>query len=140
MELKDIARKLPEEIWEVFEPLLPKVVWVGNGRPPCSNRDCLHGVLYVLVTGIPWEMMHRRFETSVKKRGEETGPSQYLDASCRRTFCSRFHRSVCYYRLPRPSVQDQWRRLVADLLLHCFNGLCLCLKAVFEDQDLIVNE
>lgn len=32
MELKDIARKLPEEIWEVFEPLLPKVVWVGNGQ------------------------------------------------------------------------------------------------------------
>ena len=61
MELKDIARKLPEEIWEVFEPLLPKVVWVGNGRPPCSNRDCLHGVLYVLVTGIPWEMMPKGF-------------------------------------------------------------------------------
>ena len=58
MELKDIARKLPEEIWEVFEPLLPKVVWVGNGRPPCSNRDCLHGVLYVLVTGIPWVESH----------------------------------------------------------------------------------
>lgn len=61
MELKDIARKLPEEIWEVFKPLLPKVVWVGNGRPPCSNRDCLHGVLYVLVTGIPWEMMPKGF-------------------------------------------------------------------------------
>jgi len=61
MELKDIARKMPEEIWEVFEPLLPKVVWVGNGRPPCSNRDCLHGVLYVLVTGIPWEMMPKGF-------------------------------------------------------------------------------
>ena len=61
MRLKDIARELPEEIWEVFEPLLPKVVWVGNGRPPCSNRDCLHGVLYILVTGIPWEMMPKGF-------------------------------------------------------------------------------
>lgn len=61
MELKDIARKLPEEIWQVFEPLLPKVVWGGNGRPPCSNQDCLHGVVYVLVTGIPWEMMPKGF-------------------------------------------------------------------------------
>jgi transposase len=61
MELKNLARELPDEIWTVFEPLLPPVVWVGNGRPPCSNRDCLHGVLYVLVTGIPWEMMPKGF-------------------------------------------------------------------------------
>ncbi len=26
MELKDIARKLPEEIWQASEPLLPKAV------------------------------------------------------------------------------------------------------------------
>ena len=57
MELKDIARELPDEIWSVFEPILPPVVWVGNGRKPCSNHRCLHGILYVLVTGIPWEMM-----------------------------------------------------------------------------------
>jgi transposase len=61
MELKDIARKLPEEIWQVFELLLPKAVWGGNGRLPRSNQDCLHGVLYVLVAGIPWEMMPRGF-------------------------------------------------------------------------------
>ena len=61
MELKDIARQLPDEIWTVFEPLLPPVVWVGNGRKPCSNRECLHGILYVLVTGIPWEMMPQGF-------------------------------------------------------------------------------
>ena len=34
MELKDVAKRLPEDIWEVFEPLLPPVVWCGNGRPP----------------------------------------------------------------------------------------------------------
>ena len=61
MKLKDIARELPDEIWQVFEPLLPQIVWAGNGRPPCSNRDCLHGILYVLVTGIPWEMMPKGF-------------------------------------------------------------------------------
>ena len=57
MELKDIARGVPEEIWTVFEPILPPVVWCGNGRPPTGNRECFHALLYVLVSGIPWEML-----------------------------------------------------------------------------------
>jgi transposase len=57
MELKDIARELPEAIWAVFEPILPRVIWCGNGRPPKSNRECFHALLYVLVSGIPWEML-----------------------------------------------------------------------------------
>ncbi len=52
MQLKDIARRLPDDIWKVFEPLLPAKVWVGNGRPPASNQECLHALLYVLVSGI----------------------------------------------------------------------------------------
>jgi transposase len=57
MELKDIARGVPEEIWTVFEPILPPVIWCGNGRPPKGNRECFHALLYVLVSGIPWEML-----------------------------------------------------------------------------------
>jgi transposase len=57
MELKDIARHLPEDIWNVFEPLLPPVVWCGNGRPPKGNKECFHGLLYVLASGIAWEML-----------------------------------------------------------------------------------
>lgn len=57
MKLSDLARRLPEEIWQTFEPILPPVVWCGNGRPPCDNRLVLHGVLYVLVSGIGWEMV-----------------------------------------------------------------------------------
>ena len=57
MELKDIAKRLPDDIWEVFEPLLPPVVWCGNGRPPTGNKECLHGLLFVLVSGIAWEML-----------------------------------------------------------------------------------
>src|SRR4051794_16928125 len=57
MQLKDIARRLPEEVWTVFEPLLPPVVWCGNGRPPKGNRECLHALLYVLVSGIGWEVL-----------------------------------------------------------------------------------
>ncbi len=57
MQLKDLARKLPEDIWEIFEPILPAKVWVGNGRPPCGNRECLHALLYVLASGIAWEFL-----------------------------------------------------------------------------------
>ena len=57
MQLKDLARRLPDDIWAIFEPILPARVWVGNGRPPATNRECLHGLLYVLASGISWEML-----------------------------------------------------------------------------------
>jgi transposase len=52
MQLTDFAREVPEEVWTLFAPMLPPVVWCGNGCPPYDNRECLHAVLYVLVTGI----------------------------------------------------------------------------------------
>ena len=52
MHLTDFARKVPDDMWAIFEPILPPVVWGGNGCPPYDNRECLHAVLYVLVTGI----------------------------------------------------------------------------------------
>ena len=61
MQLTDFARKVPEEVWTVFEPILPPVVWSGNGCPPYDNRACLHAVLYVLVTGIGWRMLPAGF-------------------------------------------------------------------------------
>ena len=61
MQLTDFARHLPEEVWELFQPLLPPVVWCGNGRPPASNYDCLHAVFYVLVSGIAWRMLPKGF-------------------------------------------------------------------------------
>lgn len=57
MQLKDFARRLPEEVWAEFEPILPPVVWKGNGRKPYSNRACLHAICYVLASGISWEML-----------------------------------------------------------------------------------
>jgi len=57
MQLTDFARKVPEDVWALFEPILPPVVWCGNGCPPYDNRECLHAVLYVLVTGIGWQML-----------------------------------------------------------------------------------
>ena len=57
MQLHDLARRLPDDIWVIFEPLLPATVWVGNGRPPATNRDCLHALRYVLASGIAWEFL-----------------------------------------------------------------------------------
>jgi transposase len=47
---------LPDELWEVIEPLLPK--WTPSpkgGQPPVTDRAVLTGILFVLKTGIPWE-------------------------------------------------------------------------------------
>ena len=55
MRLHALARRLPDEVWAAFEPILPPVVWAGEGRPPASNHACLHGLIYVLITGIGWE-------------------------------------------------------------------------------------
>ena len=57
MQLTDFARKVPDDVWALFEPILPAVVWCGTGCPPYDNRECLHAVLYVLVTGIGWRML-----------------------------------------------------------------------------------
>jgi transposase len=61
MQLKQIARELPEEIWAELGPHLPPVVWCGNGRKPYSNEICLHALLYVLVSGISWDMLPAPF-------------------------------------------------------------------------------
>ncbi len=61
MQLTDFVRGVPDDVWAIFEPILPPVVWQGNGRKPKSNRDCLHGLLYVLVTGIGWKFLPKGF-------------------------------------------------------------------------------
>jgi transposase len=47
---------LPDELWEIIEPLLPK--WVPSpkgGQPPVTDRNALTGILFVLKTGMPCE-------------------------------------------------------------------------------------
>ena len=47
---------VPDELWALVEPILPKHPYVpGVGNPRVMDRVCLTGILFVLKTGIPWE-------------------------------------------------------------------------------------
>ena len=47
-----------DELWAVVEPLLPKEPpKPKGGRPRVDDRAALAGILFVLKTGIPWQML-----------------------------------------------------------------------------------
>jgi transposase len=48
-----------DELWELFEPLIPKVERRHRfpGRRRIEDRKVLTGILFVLQTGIPWEYL-----------------------------------------------------------------------------------
>ena len=47
-----------DELWAVVAPLLPaRPPRPKGGRPPVDDRAALTGILFVLRSGIPWEML-----------------------------------------------------------------------------------
>jgi len=47
-----------DELWNVVEPLLPQEPpKPKGGRPRLSDRAALTGIIFVLRTGIPWELL-----------------------------------------------------------------------------------
>lgn len=50
---------LDDALWAVVEPLLPPDRKPGKkgGRPRVSNRQVLTGILFVLRTGLPWQLL-----------------------------------------------------------------------------------
>ena len=47
-----------DELWAVVAPLLPPPrPRPKGGRPPVDDRKALAGILFVLKSGIPWEML-----------------------------------------------------------------------------------
>jgi len=47
-----------DELWEIVAPLLPPhKPRPKGGRRPIPDRDCLRGIIFVLKSGIPWEML-----------------------------------------------------------------------------------
>ncbi len=50
-------------LWSIIEPLLPVVPpWPRGGRPRVPDRAALTGILFVLRTGIQWEMLPLEME------------------------------------------------------------------------------
>jgi transposase len=54
-----MSKKLvSDELWEIVEPLLPpEPPKPKGGRPRLPNRAALAGIIFVLKSGIPWEML-----------------------------------------------------------------------------------
>ncbi len=49
-----------DELWEIVQPLLPSPKprrFRNPGRKPLDDRKALTGILFVLKSGIPWEML-----------------------------------------------------------------------------------
>jgi transposase len=52
------APLVPDALWEIIEPLLPpEPPKPKGGRPRVPDRACLTGIIFVLKSGIPWEML-----------------------------------------------------------------------------------
>lgn len=81
------------EIWEMVEPLLPPVEpKPKGGRPRFSDRAAFTGILFVLKSGIPWEML-----------------PQEMGCGCGMT---------CWRRLAEWQKAGVWNRLHELLLAH----------------------
>jgi transposase len=52
------ASLVPDALWAVVAPLLPpEPPKPKGGRPRVPDRACLTGILFVLKSGIPWELL-----------------------------------------------------------------------------------
>ena len=55
------AALVPDTLWSLIEPLLPMPLPKSQGGRPClTDRVCLAGIIFVLRTGIPWQMLPKR--------------------------------------------------------------------------------
>lgn len=81
-----------DELWMRIEPLLPKERKPGKkgGRPSISNRQVLTGILFVLRTAIPWQLLP-------------------LEMGCGSG-------STCWRRFRSWTRRGVWKRLHAELL------------------------
>jgi transposase len=103
---------VPDELWAVVEPLLPKrrvseVRRKRGGRPRVPDRAALSGILFVLRTGIPWQYLPREMGC-----GSGSTCWRRLEAWQRRGVWQRLH-EVLLERLAEADQID-WSRAVVD--------------------------
>ena len=57
------AALLPDQLWDLVEPFLPiPRRRAQGGRPRVSDRACLIGIVFVLRSVIPWQMLPQELE------------------------------------------------------------------------------
>ena len=57
---------IPDGLWDLIEALLsPQRSKTKGGRPRVPDRACLSGILFVLRSGIPWEMLPKEQEAGI---------------------------------------------------------------------------
>lgn len=62
MESDAVESQLTDEHWEMIADLFPELEpRPRGGRPPYSNRACLEGILFVLLTGCRWKDLPKHF-------------------------------------------------------------------------------
>jgi transposase len=55
------TKRVTEALWQAISPLLPEhKPSPKGGRPPVPDRVCLEGIIFVLKTGMPWQMLPTR--------------------------------------------------------------------------------
>jgi transposase len=59
-------RLVPDELWEIVEPLLPlfNLGPQGGGTVPLPERDVFTAIVYVLTTGCAWRHLPEQFGVS----------------------------------------------------------------------------
>jgi transposase len=51
-------KRVSKSLWKAIAPLVPEPEpSPKGGRPPVPNRACLEGIIFVLKTGMPWQML-----------------------------------------------------------------------------------
>ncbi|GAA4055839.1 hypothetical protein GCM10022214_04010 [Actinomadura miaoliensis] len=64
----DLARRLmPDELWELAEPLIPRFTprRQGGGTAPVDDRAVFTAIVYVLTSGCAWRQLPGEFGVSV---------------------------------------------------------------------------
>lgn len=111
MGVEHMAREiLSDELWAEIEPLLPEPKprrFRFPGRKPMESRKALTGILFVLRTGIPWEMLP-------KEMGCGSGMScwRYLHAWHKAGVWQKVH-ELLLAKL-QAAEQIDWSRAIVD--------------------------